>query len=540
MIAGAKRFFSISAVFLLSFTSAQVVINEVLFHPICPEANQEFVEILNVGDSAIDLSGWRIADNNAVDDLFPDNPVLNPGEYAVILEADYEDCFETVFPDEVNLIYVDDNSIGNGLGNSGDMLFLISSPGDTVSEVTWSGGVTPGHSIEKVVSDYPDIPENWRESLEQLGTPGRPNSVAGQVVDVALDSLWVMPQSPETNEPFTVFARVMNIGLVDVTAAVFCNGEELLSVPLPIGLTREAELIQDDLPPGYYGYVCAAVTEGDYNGSNDSLSLYLRMEFPYRTLIINEIMYDPLPEASEWVEIMNVSGDTVNLKYWFINDEEVYSADGIVIDHWIPPGGFSVISSGQTDGQWVIQDGFPTLNNTGDYVFLFDLTGKMIDHVSYSSDWGGENGFSLERITRHLDSNNPQNWGTCILPSGGTPGVENSLYAKEVSNGTGIILQPNPFSPDDDGYEDELMIAYRLPFSYAEIRLTILDSAGRSVRELKKGEPTGKEGVVRWDGKNDKGGICRTGQYILLLEARSAWSSQVWKITERIVLVRRF
>ncbi|MFQ6609314.1 MAG: lamin tail domain-containing protein, partial [Fidelibacterota bacterium] len=167
-----------------SIINTQIVITEVLFDPECIGTNQEFVEILNLGSFAVDINGWALTDNNSTDELFPEFSSLGAGEFGVILEQDYTDCFELVFPDEVNIIFVDDNSIGNGLGNSSDELFLINTLGDTVSEMSWTNGITHGHSLEKVVPEFENIPENWRESINILGTPGSENSVSSQLIDV--------------------------------------------------------------------------------------------------------------------------------------------------------------------------------------------------------------------------------------------------------------------------------------------------------------------------------------------------------------------
>ena len=40
----------------------QVVLSEVMFDPAGSEFYDEFVEVQNVGDQAVDLTGWRVGD----------------------------------------------------------------------------------------------------------------------------------------------------------------------------------------------------------------------------------------------------------------------------------------------------------------------------------------------------------------------------------------------------------------------------------------------------------------------------------------------
>jgi uncharacterized repeat protein (TIGR01451 family) len=86
----------------LSPQTGQIVINEVLFKQTGASAieNDEFIELYNPGNTAIDLTGWKLIDgnllvHNGTDGIggingnngpfvFPSGTVLNPGKYAVV------------------------------------------------------------------------------------------------------------------------------------------------------------------------------------------------------------------------------------------------------------------------------------------------------------------------------------------------------------------------------------------------------------------------------------------------------------------------
>ncbi|MDA0990251.1 MAG: lamin tail domain-containing protein [Verrucomicrobia bacterium] len=62
----------------------QIVINEIMYHPITEDPNDEYIELHNAGTNAVDLSAWRLVDG--VDFIIPNGTLLAPGGYLVIAE----------------------------------------------------------------------------------------------------------------------------------------------------------------------------------------------------------------------------------------------------------------------------------------------------------------------------------------------------------------------------------------------------------------------------------------------------------------------
>src|SRR6185369_9927349 len=58
-----------------------VVINEIMYGRVSGQTNSSWVELLNRGTNALDLSTWKLA---PVDYTFPKNTTIAPGEYLVI------------------------------------------------------------------------------------------------------------------------------------------------------------------------------------------------------------------------------------------------------------------------------------------------------------------------------------------------------------------------------------------------------------------------------------------------------------------------
>ena len=55
----------------------------------------------------------------------------------------------------------------------------------------WNSTIKSGYSLEKIVLDFDNTENNWSQSLDSLGTPGKVNSVASFTIDVGIDSIYV-------------------------------------------------------------------------------------------------------------------------------------------------------------------------------------------------------------------------------------------------------------------------------------------------------------------------------------------------------------
>jgi hypothetical protein len=167
--------------------------------------------------------------------------------------------------------------------------------------------------------------------------------------------------------------------------------------------------------------------------------------------------------------------------------------------------------------------------------------------VEYSEEWHNPNlidpkGVALERINPDFESNDASNWGSNSTPLGGSPLSKNSIYQGPdgVVSGVGIELTPNPFSPDGDGFEDNLLISYALDEPDYLLKVRIYDRYGRLVRKLAEARPAGFEGSLIWDGLNDEGLKNRIGIYVILIEAFNSSNGSKKAFKETAVIARQF
>lgn len=114
---------------LLPYAYSSISINEVMPNPVADESLNEWVEIYNNSTEAVNLSGWVIGDNSGNDTLQGglyngEGTIIVPFGFAIVTDDNtrvYNNF--NASPDAIRL-YADDSSIGNGLLNDGETIYL--------------------------------------------------------------------------------------------------------------------------------------------------------------------------------------------------------------------------------------------------------------------------------------------------------------------------------------------------------------------------------------------------------------------------------
>ncbi len=169
---------------------------------------------------------------------------------------------------------------------------------------------------------------------------------------------------------------------------------------------------------------------------------------------ITEILasYSPaieLPE-SEYFEIYNTSAKTFNLIGWKYSDAT--TSAGTFPAFTLAPGTYVIVCRAadtlefQPFGKVVGLRTFPSLNDDGDAVELYDQTGKLLDKVNFTPAWYRDakkaaGGWSLEIIDLQTPCVSGNNWVASTNPAGGTPGKENAVKASNPDNLPPALVQ---------------------------------------------------------------------------------------------------
>jgi hypothetical protein len=374
-------------------------------------------------------------------------------------------------------------------------------------------------------------------------------------LDLAVTSLTFQP-SPPTDADGTIFTSVItSLGVLaapgfhvnfflDDNANGRADESELFarieSGFLPPGDSAVIIAQHPPLPSGIHRFLAVTDFPGDENPANDTGRVSVPVGASPRSLIINEIMYEPFADQNEWIEIFNPGVFPVRLDGWIISDAPTSSGSinrsSLSLSTSVGPNEFAVIAADSTiltlyphliiDPRIVIlsQPGGLGLSNSGDAIILKDLTGATIDSVRYSPSWHHPlvdevRGRTLERIRPDHNSNDPRNWSTSASPPGGSPGSRNTIFTPSAPSGSSLSFSPNPFSPDGDGREDFCIVRYSIPIPSSIIRVRIFDLRGRVIRTLAEAEPSGPTGELIWDGMESANRKAMVGPHIVLLEA---------------------
>jgi hypothetical protein len=93
-----------------------------------------------------------------------------------------------------------------------------------------------------------------------------------------------------------------------------------------------------------------------------------------------------------------------------------------------------------------------------------------------------------------------------------------------------LSLVTSSFSPDGDGFEDELQVVYQLPEPGVKLRIAVFNLGGQTVRTLFDAKPGSDQGVVVWDGRDAAGNRLSAAVYAVWLEHRTTGSTRTEKL----------
>jgi hypothetical protein len=553
-------------------TQAQVILTEVMFDADTLESYNEFVEIYNLNSFAVDLNGWQAGDSTE-QDLLTDagnGLILQPQQYGIILDPGYFEnstSYDSLIPPDALIITIDDGSFGSfGFSNTrAEFVLLVSSSGDTVQTYQYSIDNIPGHSDEKIILSGNNSPQNWGNSTTLNGTPGSKNSIAPKDIDLLIAQFSFLETTFIVGETIHFEMLIKNIGQQTINGFQLqrfydLNGNEIPdsaeiieTVDYPNSINQSDSLILegqfDNVPAGQVSFGIAIVIPNDEDVTNNVKTKTVFVTDPINLkIIINEIMAAPNSDEAEWIEVFNPGTSDINMATVYFADSRdtvrLSKVDLILRSgEYLVAGGDSAIANQYniSHKDLTIVSGFPTLNNTFDDLKLLNNFNFVYDRVSYTDEWYGrevDQGISLERINPNLNGQIPVNWAASVDFKGSTPGRMNSVFAVILPIESQLRINPNPFSPDCDGFEDVTIIQINIPVETAFINIRIYDTRGRLIRFLADSIPTAHQAQFVWDGKDDNFRVARIGAYICLIEALNSNKNVIEQLKSTIILVK--
>ncbi|HXK49990.1 MAG TPA: lamin tail domain-containing protein [Clostridiales bacterium] len=520
-----------------SLLNAKMIITEIMFNTAADENQDEFIEIYNNSDSAVDLSGWAIADNAETDLLIKyhgfTDMLLKPFSYCVVMDSSYylnSTEYEDLIPDSVLRVMINDGSMGQyGLSNSYDETIKLFDPDSILTDsVTYDYTQAEGYTYERTSYTLPV----WARSTVMRGTPGFRNSVMPFENDIRL-TLSSVPGTIDPSVYNTFVATVTNTGLNTVNGFAlnwFVNGAPDGNFVSTADLASGGSV---DVPANIFFQrsgttmvMFVAETDLESNLEDNTVSSEVFVPYISPPLTINEFMKNPSAGRCEYIEICNISDEIVNLGDFGLSDE---NKGNIVLfpDSPADPGSFIVMAkdsliynfSSVLNSSVFVESGLPALNNTDDTIYILSKTGSVVDSVSYF-DLDDDDGRSIEKINPAFSSANLNNWVYCVTD--GTPTRENSVYQapEDIGSSAHFKISPKTATPNGDGDDDNLLISYEFDSAYIYLTVKIFNIKGQLIAMPINGDYSSSSGNVVWNCRSESGKVIDTGAYICLLKAK--------------------
>jgi hypothetical protein len=178
----------------------------------------------------------------------------------------------------------------------------------------------------------------------------------------------------------------------------------------------------------------------------------------------------------------------------------------------------------------------PSMPDNRGHLLLLNRELVVIDEVIYSEEMhytllAGAEGISLEKIRPEAESAGSMNWHSASESSGwGTPGKENSVYNKIPQSDDQVVFSSGRLSPDNDGYEDVLVIDLNLDGPGNVVTVSVFDETGGFIRKIAENMLAGNHATIVWDGTYKNGSLVDTGIYIILIELfNDKGKARFWK-----------
>jgi hypothetical protein len=506
--------------------------------------NGEYIEIKNLSTTQFNLNGWKLSDGTSTGTINA-NFILQPDSTVILCSTGNVTIFSafgrtigvTSFP---------------SLDNDGDLISLRSPQGKTIHAVNytveWYQNEVKkdgGWSLEMIDTKNPcSGMSNWKASTDAGGgTPGKKNSVDGINVDAAPPQL-VRTYSPDNLTLVAVFDEPLDSASAASVSNYSLSNNISISSASPQAPLFNSVLLKFSSPlQKQTVYTLTANNVKDCKGNNigayNKAKAGVAEEALSNDIIINEILFNPKPNAFDYVEFYNRSNKIIDASKLYIANR---NATGTLTSIkklsettlYIFPDDYTVVTEDaasikheylvQNPQNVIVLSSLPSLPDDKGTVVITNSQGNVVNEISYSEKWhfaliSNYEGVALERIDPNDSSQKQSNWHSAASTAGyGTPTYKNSQYKQINSVNATIEATPKVFSPDNDGHYDIATITYQVSEPGYIANITIFDANGRLVQYLVKNALLGLKGSWNWDGLNENGQRLPVGTYIIYSE----------------------
>jgi hypothetical protein len=349
-----------------------------------------------------------------------------------------------------------------------------------------------------------------------------------------------------------------------VIDSINIDGDSLHSIYLSEPLFREFTLkLINPLKTGkVYQFGTSGFIE-DFAGNRlmkDKISFGLTETAEPGNILFNELLFNSWPGDPDYLELYNPSEkilDASRLELVSVDDDSGDTSQICLLSEQhkcILPGEYYAITADKkkveqryfsTDPDHLYEiSSLPSMPDDRGHLILYSRELRKIDEVTYSEKMqsallSGYEGVALEKIDPDNDSEQSENWHSASEDSGwGTPGAPNSVCSEIPVTSDIVSLSSSRITPDNDGFEDVLIIDLTLTGNSNVVSATIFDETGSYVRKIADNIYAGPEASFVWDGTADDGSMVTTGIYIVFITMFDD-SGKTRKWTKVCTVIRR-
>jgi hypothetical protein len=529
-------------------TFGNVIINEIMARPslVTPLPNVEYIELHNRTSGSVTLTGWRVRGNNSYATI--PTATIEPNGY-IILTSTTNAATMSAYGNTIGVPSFPTLLVGGmfiGLYDNFNNLISWTEYTDNWyrSDLKKAGG----YSLERIdPNNLVEGQRNWSGSNDPSGgTPGRQNSNFAYNPDNI---------NPKVTEIKVLSNNRIEVGFSEPMDSLSITSTNYYSINKGIGspimvsswgpkYNRVELLLGNNLMSREIYDICFSEYITDFAGNSletNCKHLALPETASKDDIVINEILFNPYTGGVDFVELYNNSEKSIDLnKIRIANrnrttleiNENYIASDSAWI---ILPRSYAVLSDNpsfvsqfyyvESPDLMVWTRRMPAYPNDNGYVVLFNEFNEIIDEFPYNEKMhnpliSNAKGVSLERINPNLPTKDASSWQSAAQTSGyATPTAKNSQFTDAIEGKDFFSLSSQIFSPDNDGFEDILLINYELPESGYIANIMIFDSRGRRVKRLAANIPLGTTGSIKWDGTDDANRSVSLGAYVIFIEA---------------------
>lgn len=521
-----------------------VVFNEIMAAPTSTATlSKEYFELYNTTDNYIIITGWKYKDGSTSIATFAAD-TLAPKSYRIVCAIADVDLYKT-YGKTLGI------SPWPALNNDKDDLNLFLPDGTTVIDFVsytdaWyrDNSKRTGYALELINPNGPcGGAFNWTASTgTNNGTPGAQNSVYNpqNVDNVAPKLLTATILSPtqiqiDFDKPIatSLLTDVNNYNInngIGRPASVALNGTGNQSVVITLS---QAIMANRESLLTVTGIVnCNGVP---IDPSANTATILITDPIKPGDILISEILFNERVTGGDFVELYNATNKILDLRELTISNPAASGSTGpskrtiSSTSAFIRPKTYWVITANAdavkqnynvlNPSQIIQIASMPTFTNTSGKATIWSGdTG--IDSLSYNEKMHHAllkdvKGVSLERVSFNKPANDLGNLQSAAASSGfATPTYKNS-QSEDESAKSAVTLANKTFSPDNDGFEDQLQIDYRFKGSGNLATINIYTDKGVLVRKLARNITMSTQGSIMWDGLNDSGQLCKVGLYVI-------------------------